>query len=85
MNLQARETGYWMLAAAVHQADYDHVAWSSCRGNPREFKISPDPPGTLCWSWSPLAICAITATLFRRTGTQAPAPAFPDQPRPPTR
>ena len=30
-----------------------------------------------------LAICAVTAALFRRrTGTQAPAPARPDQPPP---
>ena len=30
-----------------------------------------------------LAICAVTAALLRRrTGTQAPAPARPDQPRP---
>ena len=33
-----------------------------------------------------LAICAVTAALLRRrTDTQAPAPALPDQPRPPTR
>ena len=31
------------------------------------------------------AICAVTAALLRRrTGARAPAPAHPDQPRPPT-
>ncbi|MCW2903091.1 MAG: hypothetical protein JWO67_5356 [Streptosporangiaceae bacterium] len=41
---------------------------------------SPQSAATLCWSWPPLAICAITAAqLTARTDTQAPPPVHPDQ------